>query len=154
MIQTDAPINPGNSGGALADRQSRVIGMNPAIRTDGTVAGNVGVGFAIPSDTARLIADRIVSGESLDSGYLGINGQDPALGEPGALVTTVVVGDPAEAAGIQVGDLIVGFNEEIIDSMSELAAEVRLQRPGALIDLRIIRDGAEVSVTVTLGSLG
>ena len=154
MIQTDAPINPGNSGGALADRQGRVVGMNSSIRTDGTVAANVGVGFAIPSDTAKLIADRIVAGESLDSGYLGINGQDPALGEPGALVTTVVAGDPAEQAGIQVGDLIVGFNDEAITSMSELAAEVRLQPPGALVDLSIIRAGATVTVTVTLGSLG
>lgn len=153
MIQTDAPINPGNSGGALADRQGRVIGMNSSIRTDGTVAANVGVGFAIPSETARLIADRIVSGDSLESGYLGINGQDPTLGRPGALVTTVLAGDPAEVAGILVGDLIIGFNEETIDSMSELAAEVRLQRPGAAIDLRIVRDGAEINVSVVLGSL-
>jgi putative serine protease PepD len=154
MIQTDAPINPGNSGGALADRQGRVVGMNTSIRTDGTVAANVGVGFAIPSETAQLIADRIVSGESLDSGYLGINGQDPALGDPGALVTTVIVGDPAEAAGLLVGDLIVGFNDEVIDSMSELAAEVRLQQPGDVVSLTVVRDGAELVVAVTLGGLG
>jgi putative serine protease PepD len=154
MIQTDAPINPGNSGGALADRQGRVIGMNTSIRTDGTVAANVGVGFAIPSDTAQLIADRIVAGENLEAGYLGINGQDPALGAPGALVTTVVVGDPADVAGLVVGDLIVGFNGEMIRSMSELAAEVRLQRPGAVVEIDVIRDGTDVAVSVTLGSLG
>ena len=77
-----------------------------------------------------------------------------AVGEPGALVTTVVAGDPAEVAGIQVGDLIVGFNGEVIDSMSELAAEVRLMRPGAVVEIDIIRDGLEVAVSVTLGSLG
>ena len=78
MIQTDAPINPGNSGGALADRQGRVVGMNTSIRTDGIVSGNLGVGFAIPSDTILLVADRIVNGESLDVGFLGVSGQNPA----------------------------------------------------------------------------
>ena len=125
MIQTDAPINPGNSGGALADRQGRVIGMNTAIRTDGS-GGNIGVGFAIPADTAKLIADRIIAGDSLEQGYLGIEGATPQLGEPGVIVTRVIPDTGAAVAGVQVDDLIVGFNGADIRSMQDLAAAVRL----------------------------
>jgi S1-C subfamily serine protease len=152
MIQTDAPINPGNSGGALADRQGRVIGMNTAIRTDGS-GGNVGVGFAIPADTAKLIADRIIAGESLEQGFLGISGASPVLGTPGAQVVEVTAGSGAAAAGIVPGDLITKFNGRSVKSMSELAAEVRLQKPDATIQLEVQRDGQILTVDVTLGQL-
>ena len=157
MIQTDAPINPGNSGGALADREGRVIGMNTAIRTDGS-GGNVGVGFAIPADTAKLIADRIIAGDSLDQGYLGIEGQTPVIGLPGAFVTNVLPGTAAESGGLLVDDLIVGFGGFEIRSMQDLAAAVRLQPPGAEVQVDIIRGadvdgnvGEPITVTVTLG---
>ena len=153
MIQTDAPINPGNSGGALADIEGRVIGMNTAIQTDGS-NGNVGVGFAIPSDTAKLIADRIVLGESLESGYLGVTGQDAAIGQPGALIVSVISGDPADQGGLEVGDLIVGAAGDDVTSMSDLAAQVRLQSPGEVLRLDVLRDGETISVDVTLGVLG
>ena len=152
MIQTDAPINPGNSGGALADRQGRVIGMNTAIRTDGS-GGNIGVGFAIPADTAKLIADRIIAGESLEQGYLGVEGATPQLGDPGVIVTNVLPGTGAAAAGVQVDDLIVGFNGAEIRSMQDLAAAVRLQAPNAVVEVVVIRDGGRVTLTVTLGTL-
>ena len=154
MIQTDAPINPGNSGGALADRQGRVVGVNTSIRTDGTTQGNLGVGFAIPSDTALLVAGRIVNGESLENGFLGINGTDPTVGQPGALVTSVVDDTPAQLGGLQSGDLIVGFNGEDVPGMTELAARVRLSSPGTVVEFEVIRDGESVLVEVTLGSLG
>lgn len=154
MIQTDAPINPGNSGGALADRQGRVVGVNTSIRTDGTTQGNLGVGFAIPSDTALLVAGRIVDGESLESGFLGISGTDPTTGRPGALVTEVVAGGPAAAGGLLSGDLIVGINGEPVPGMTELAAKVRLSSPGTRIDVEVIRDGEPQQLTVTLGTLG
>ena len=128
MIQTDAPINPGNSGGALADRFGRVIGINTLIRTAGS-AGNIGVGFAIPSDTIVLIARRIVNGESLDVGFLGIQGETPTDGSPGALVTSVVDGYPADDSGIKAGDLIIAVNGKEISSMADLAAEIKLFRP-------------------------
>lgn len=154
MIQTDAPINPGNSGGALADRQGRIVGINTSIRTDGTVQGNLGVGFAIPSDTALLVAGRIVNGESLDSGFLGISGSDPSTGRPGALVTQVVDGGPAQAGGLQSGDLIIGLNGEPVPGMTELAAKVRLSSPGTVIDVEVVRDGEIQNLQVTLGTLG
>ncbi|MGI9621820.1 MAG: S1C family serine protease [Acidimicrobiales bacterium] len=154
MLQTDAPINPGNSGGALADRQGRVVGVNTSIRTDGTTQGNLGVGFAIPSDTAILVAGRIVNGESLESGFLGVSGQDPLTGSPGALITEVVVGGPAEAAGLSSGDLIVSVDGEPVDGMTELAAKVRLATPGTVVTVQVLRDGAPAVLEVTLGTLG
>lgn len=152
MIQTDAPINPGNSGGALADRQGRVIGMNTSIRTDGS-GGNVGVGFAIPADTAQVIASRIIAGESLDQGFLGITGETPQLGTPGAKVVTVNEGSGAANAGILPDDLITSFNGQPVRSMSDLAAEVRLQQPEATVIVELLRGDERVELSVTLGML-
>ena len=148
MIQTDAPINPGNSGGALADRYGRVIGINTQIRTPS--AGNVGVGFAIPSDTIVLIARRIVNGESLDVGFLGIQGETPTDGSPGALVTSVVDGYPADDSGIKAGDLIIAVNGKEISSMADLAAEIKLFRPGEAVDILLLRDGTRLTVRAIL----
>lgn len=151
MIQTDAPINPGNSGGALADRWGRVIGINTQIRTAGA-GGNIGVGFAIPSDTIVLIARRIVNGESLDVGFLGIQGETPTDGSPGALVTSVVDGSPADDSGIKAGDLIVAVNGKEIFSMEDLAAEIKLFRPGEAVDVLVLRDGIRMTVRAILTS--
>lgn len=153
MIQTDAPINPGNSGGALADRQGRVIGMNSSIRTDGS-GGNIGVGFAIPSDTAFLIANRIVNGQPLDQGFLGISGADPIIGTPGASVREVTPGSGADQAGILPDDLIVGFNGTDIRGMGDLAAAVRLQVPDQVAIIDINRGGEIIQLEVMLGRLG
>lgn len=153
MIQTDAPINPGNSGGALADRQGRVIGMNSSIRTDGS-GGNIGVGFAIPSDTARLIADRIVNDEPLDQGFLGISGAAAIIGTPGASVREVTPGSGADLAGILPDDLIVGFNGTEVRDMGDLAAAVRLQVPDQIALVDILRDGEPIQLEVILGRLG
>ncbi len=152
MIQTDAPINPGNSGGALADRRGRVIGINTQIRTTGTTVGNVGVGFAIPSDTIVLIARRIVSGESLDLGFLGIQGETPTDGSHGALVTSVVDGSPADSSGLKAGDLIDAVNGKHITSMVDLAAEIKLFRPGETVEIELIRDGIRLTVQAILAA--
>ena len=154
MIQTDAPINPGNSGGALADRQGRVVGMNTSIRTDGIVSGNLGVGFAIPSDTILLVADRIVSGESLDVGFLGVSGQNPALGRAGALIVDVVEDSPAWDGGLMPGDLVVSVDGSPILGMSELAAKIRISSPGTEVEIGVIRNGQEAFFKVILGTLG
>ncbi len=154
MIQTDAPINPGNSGGALVDRQGRVVGMNTLIRTDGNVEGNLGVGFAIPTDTIFLVTERIANGLSLENGFLGISGQDPTLGRAGALVIEVVSNSPADRSGLQQGDLIINVDGSSILGMSELAARIRLSSPGTEISLGVLRNGDEISITVVLGSLG
>ncbi len=152
MIQTDAPINPGNSGGALADREGRVIGMNTSIRTDGRTDGNIGVGFALPSETVDLIARRIVSGESPQLGFLGIKGETPTDGSQGASVVDVVAGSPAAKAGLKVGDLIVSAGGETINSMSDLAAQIQLYRPGDSATLVVRRDGNPVTLNVVLGT--
>ena len=154
MIQTDAPINPGNSGGALVDRQGRVVGMNTLIRTDGNVEGNLGVGFAIPTDTIFLVTERIANGLSLENGFLGISGQDPTLGRAGALVIEVVPNSPADQSGLEPGDLIINVDGSPILGMSELAARVRLTSPETEISLGVLRNGNEISIAVVLGSLG
>ncbi len=152
MIQTDAPINPGNSGGALADREGRVIGMNTQIRTAGDSNGNVGIGFAVPSDTVVLIAQRIVDGESLELAVLGVSGATPTDGTVGALIQSVVNGAPADRGGLQAGDLIVSLDGEVISSMAELSAEVKLFRPGDQVDVEVIRDGERLVTVVVLGA--
>ena len=152
FIQTDAPINLGNSGGALADRQGRVIGMNTQIRTSSNSDGNIGVGFAVPSDTIVLIAQRIVDGESLDLGFLGISGESLFDGTVGALVVSVVDGAPAAIGGIEVGDIIISLDGAVVDSMAELAADIKLFRPDDVVELEILRDGERLVTQVVLGS--
>jgi len=148
VIQTDAPINPGNSGGALADRSGRVIGINDSIRSES--GGNEGVGFAIPIDTAASSASRIVKGEKIQSGYLGVSLSTPTLGRGGALIDQVLPGSPAEKAGIQVGDLVIEFNGKAIQSSDDLAAQVRLAAPGQKVGVKLVRGGKEQTVTAAL----
>jgi len=152
MIQTDAPINPGNSGGALANRDGHVIGMNTSIRTDGVSTANAGVGFAVPSDTIILIAERIVNGESLELGFLGINGSTPTDGTVGALVTSVVEDSPASEAGLEIGDVILSVDGSVVATMEELAADFKFFRPGEQVVIDVLRDGERISLPVTVGS--
>ena len=152
MIQTDAAINQGNSGGALADWQGRVIGMNTLIQT--TSGGNVGLGFAVPSDTVQLIANRIVNGESLELGYLGISGRPAGGGDLGVVVIEVVTGSPAEEAGLRVGDVIVSIDAEPMYDIRELSAAVKLRRPGETVELTVARDGDIYIATAVLDALG
>lgn len=148
VLQTDAPINPGNSGGALADREGRVIGINDSIRSES--GGNEGVGFAIPIDIAAASAARIVQGKSSATGYLGVSGTDPTLGRAGALVNEVVNGGPADKAGLQVGDLVTSVNGHAVQSMDDLAAQIRILEPGQKVQLGIVRDGKQQTITATL----
>ncbi len=150
MIQTDAPINPGNSGGALADREGRVVGMNTSIRTDGS-SDNAGVGFAVPSDTIVLIAQRIVDGESLELGFLGIEGASLTDGTLGALISRVVEGSPADVGGLEVGDLIVGLDDSVVATMEELSADFKFFRPGEDVEIEVLRDGNRLTLPITVG---
>ena len=152
MIQTDAAINQGNSGGALADWQGRVIGMNTLIQT--TSGGNIGLGFAVPSDTVELIANRIVNGESLELGYLGISGRAAGGGDVGVVVSEVVPGSPAEEAGLMVGDVIVSIDTEPMYDILELSGAVKLRRPGETVELTVTRDGDIYIATAVLAALG
>jgi len=152
MIQTDAAINRGNSGGALADWQGRVIGMNTMIQT--TSGGNIGLGFAVPSDTVELIATRIVNGESLELGYLGISGQAAGDGDVGVVVVEVVPGSPAETAGLMAGDVIVSIDSEPMYDIRELSAAVKLRLPGEAVELIVRRGGDIYIVTAVLDAVG
>jgi putative serine protease PepD len=149
MIQTDAAINPGNSGGALADRQGRVIGINDIIFSRS--GGNEGVGFAIPVTRAMQVAERLVSGEAIESGFLGVSGQDTLEGRGGALIESVESGSAAEAAGIEAGDLVVAVDGSTIEGIEDLAGQVRSRHAGDTVEVTVVRDGEEQTVTVTLG---
>ncbi len=149
MIQTDAAINPGNSGGALADRQGRVIGINDIIFSRS--GGNEGVGFAIPVTRAMQVAERLVSGEAIESGFLGVSGQDTLEGRGGALIESVEPGSAAEAAGIEAGDLVVAIDGSAIEGIEDLAGQVRTRHAGDTVEVTVVRDGEEQTVTVTLG---
>jgi len=149
MVQTDAPINPGNSGGALVDRRGQVIGMNTAIRTEtGTFSG---VGFAIPSDTITLIAERIVNGETLDIAFLGVTMDDAQGDVVGALIVNVEADSPASAAGLQAGDIVIRLDDIAVTDRGDLAANVRLKNPGDRIEMEFVRDGRSFVVEVALG---
>ena len=153
MIQTDAPINPGNSGGPLADREGRVIGMNTAIQSTGLTAGNIGVGFAIPSDTVVLVARRLILGEPIGTAWLGIRGESTIDGRPGALIVEVVEGSPAELAGLLVGDRVFRSDGRIIRDMAALRADIQIRLPGSRVELEYERDGGVGLALVQLGDL-
>jgi S1-C subfamily serine protease len=150
VVQTDAAINPGNSGGPLADREGRVIGINDFIVSPS--GGNDGVGFAIPITTAKDVADRLVAGETIGTGFLGVVGTSPQSGAAGALITEVQPGSGADQGGVQVGDLIVSMNGRQVRSMEDLAADIQATAPGTQITLGVQRNGQTMTLTVVLGS--
>lgn len=149
-IQTDAPINPGNSGGPLANRQGEIIGIASYIQSQ--TGGNIGLGFAIPIDIAGRVADALVAGEPVEFGYLGIEGGNAAGGEAGALIAAVVPGSPAQDAGMETGDLVVGVNGDAVTSFGDLGVIIRRHDPGDELELTISRNGEERQLTATLGS--
>jgi putative serine protease PepD len=149
MIQTDAPINPGNSGGALADRSGRVIGVNDSIASES--GGNVGVGFAVPIETAKAVADRLVEGLPITNGYLGVSAADATGDRSGAQVVEVEAGSPGGEAGIEPGDVITSLDDQSIDSAADLVAAVRSREPGTEVTVGVDRQGDEVEVALTLG---
>lgn len=150
MIQTDAAINRGNSGGALVDWRGRVIGMNTLIQT--TTGGSIGLGFAVPSDTVELIALRIVRGESLELGYLGISSAPGDSDVVGVTIETVSPGSAAEAAGLLAGDEILAIDDEPMRDIAELSAAVKLRRPGDEVKLTVKRGDEVLVFEVRLGS--
>jgi S1-C subfamily serine protease len=150
MVQTDAAINPGNSGGPLVDREGRVLGINVSIFTDS--GANDGVGFAVPSDIALTYAAGIVSGEPIETGFLGVQGDNvDAEGQAGALITDVVADTAAEEAGMQVDDVIIGLDGVPIFSWIDLVAQVRSHQPGDTVEVLVLRDGQEMTLDVSLG---
>jgi putative serine protease PepD len=149
VIQTDAPINPGNSGGVLADREGRVIGINSAIRSDGS-NGNIGIGFAVPIDVAAKVAESIVQNKPVRAVYLGVRPTDPASGRAGAAILEVTPGSPADKAGVEVGDLVVEIDGQAVTGYADLVSRIRDHQAGDRVTLKLVRDGRERTVTATL----
>ncbi len=154
-IQTDAAINPGNSGGALVDDHGAVIGINSAIASlgqsaDGSQSGNIGVGFAIPVDEVKSVADQLIKGQTPKHALLGVDISDDPNG--GALVTGVQSGSAAAKAGLAVGDVITQVDQADISDGSTLSEVIRAHNPGDKVTVRYTRGGTQHSATVTLGS--
>jgi len=152
MLQTDAPINPGNSGGALADRAGQIIGINTLIYSQS--GENNGIGFAIPIQTALDAAERIVNGETLERGFLGVSTQSPTDGSIGAVVASVEPGAAAEDAGLERGDVIVSVDGDALRDSTELAGRIQSHQPGDILTLEIDRDGDTSTIEVMLDRLG
>ncbi|MCH8248106.1 MAG: Do family serine endopeptidase [Proteobacteria bacterium] len=158
FIQTDASINPGNSGGALVNMQGELIGINSAIISRS--GGNVGIGFAVPTEIASSIMKQILDFGEIRRGLLGVNIQTidadaaQALGndtEHGALITRIQSKSAAENAGLQVGDIIVEVNEKKVDSAAQLRNRIGLLRSGAQIQITYIRNNEILSTRAELG---
>ncbi|HEY0598911.1 MAG TPA: trypsin-like peptidase domain-containing protein [Brevundimonas sp.] len=161
-LQIDAAINRGNSGGPTFDIYGRVIGVNTAIFSDSATGGSVGIGFAIPASIAKPITERLMRGESIARGYVGVGISDlsreatAAFGlEPGtkvAFIGEVTPGGPAEAAGLQVGDVVTRLNGQPIRGRTDLTRRIAQARPGETVRLEIIRDGRRQTVSIRAGA--
>ncbi|WFE46636.1 trypsin-like peptidase domain-containing protein [Verrucosispora sp. WMMD1129] len=149
LLQTDAPINPGNSGGALVNTRGEVIGINTAIATAGQGStGNIGVGFAIPSNKAKDVAEKLQRGEKVSHPSLGVSVN--AAPDGGALIGAVNPGSAAERAGLQQGDVITRFGDKVINDSNDLVAAVQAGKVGDQVEVTYQRNGAEATATVTL----
>jgi S1-C subfamily serine protease len=155
-IQTDAAINPGNSGGPLVDATGAVVGVNTAIRSLGQTqgqGGSIGLGFAIPIDTARVIADELIRTGAVKHAEIGLNARSVSDSTTdGAQVQNVRAGGPAAAAGIAEGDVVVKVGDRTIGGADELLVAVRERNPGDVVPIGLVRDGRPLTVQVTLAS--
>ena len=161
FIQTDAPINPGNSGGALINDRGELVGINTAILSHGS-GGNEGIGFAIPVNLARQVMSQILDHGKVTRGYLGVVVQPitpsmaKALGQSearGALVGDVSPKGPAQAGGVERGDIILELNGKSVNDSNELRNTVSMMQPGETVKLKISRNGGIRDLSVKLGEL-
>jgi serine protease Do len=164
FIQTDAAINPGNSGGALINAKGELIGVNTAILSGGSSfggeGGNIGIGFAVPSNMAKQVADQLMKSGKVSRGYMGATlGPIPPDAAPllglkdakGAYIAEVAPGKPAAKAGLKQGDIVTAIDGKKVDNYDELTADVISHAPGSTVTLDVIRDGKPTSVNITLG---
>ena len=160
FIQTDASINPGNSGGALINVRGELIGVNTAILSPS--GGNLGIGFAVPSNMVRTVMDQIITTGKVTRGYLGVTIQDinsdlaKAMKLPnthGALIGDVDPNGPAAKSGLQSGDIVAEINGKPITDSRELRLIVSAMKPGSQIGMRVLHNGEPHNVTLTLGEM-
>lgn len=156
-IQTDAAINPGNSGGPLLDMTGKVIGVNSAIArvpgTSGATGGSIGLGFAIPSDQARRTADQLIATGKATHPVIGVNLSRTFVGDGAQVLDApdaVTSGGPAAKAGVQAGDVIVGFEGKRIRTPDQLIVSIRARAVGDTVSLKVERDGKELELQMTL----
>jgi len=163
VIQTDASINPGNSGGALLNAKGELVGINVAIASasassaTGAQAGSIGVGFSIPSNLVKRVADDIKNSGSTTHGLLGASvddaTSDTTASHTGALIKSLTSGGAAESSGLRAGDVVTEFDGNPVTGATDLTAQVRTLAGGATASLTYIRDGSTKTTTVTLGTL-
>ncbi|RZS91811.1 putative serine protease PepD [Motilibacter rhizosphaerae] len=154
-IQTDAAVNPGNSGGALVDAAGRVVGINSAIASLSSgsgQSGSIGVGFAIPIDTAKVIAAELAKGQTVQHPVLGVTITDATGGSAGAQIGTVVSGGGADKAGLKAGDVITAVDGSAVRDAEGLQAAISGHQPGQSVSVTYTRGGSSSTTTVTLGS--
>ena len=152
-VQTDAAINPGNSGGALVDLEGRVVGVNSAIATAGGGSGNIGVGFAIPSNDAVAVAEQLVADGTADHPLLGVDiGRGTGAAPAGAVLTGVTPGGAAAAAGLRAGDVVTAVADRAVVDADSLVVAVRDHAPGDTVEVTYTRDGRSRTADATLGS--
>lgn len=152
-IQTDAAINPGNSGGALVNSSGQVIGINTAIATGGSGSeGNIGIGFAIPINTAKQVSDQLIKGGKATHAFLGVTLSDATGNQQGALIASVQSGTPAAKAGLKEGDIVTQVDGKAVDGADTLSAAIRGHQPGDSVPLTYVRNGQKHTVTVSLSS--
>ncbi len=159
FIQTDAAINPGNSGGALVDMQGRLVGINSAIFSSSSSGGSIGIGFAIPANMAVLVAQAAESGGQVVHAWFGAHLQELdadlaknlKLDVPrGALVTDLAPGGPAEAAGIQPGDVIIDVDGQTVDDPKAFDFRLAIKKVGGTADLTVMRNGKKLQIRLAL----
>jgi putative serine protease PepD len=152
-IQTDAALNPGNSGGPLLDADGHVVGVNSQIASsgsgDGGEAGNVGIGFAIPSNTVKAVVEQLKATGKVQHAYLGVQTEDTS--GSGATVAALTAGGPAAQGGLQVGDVITSLGGKTIDDAAALSALVDEHKPGDSVEVKVNRNGSTKTLTIKLG---
>jgi serine protease DegQ len=157
FIQTDAAINPGNSGGALVDTEGRLLGINTAIYSRS--GGSLGIGFAIPTSTARNVMEQILKNGSVVRGYIGVEPQDvtPELAQAfklprkdGAIIAGVMRGGPAERAGVRTGDILIDVDGRPIPNTATMLNVIAQLQPGATGRFTFVREGREVTLPITV----
>jgi putative serine protease PepD len=159
-IQTDAAVNPGNSGGALVDGTGRVIGIPSSIASlgqaqSGAQSGSIGLGFSIPINEAKSIADQLLEDGTAEHPFLGVTLKDGTVKQGSAERSAAVVGDvtsgsPADEAGLKSGDAIIAVDGEAVNSSESLVAQIRERTVGSKVELTIVRDGKQQTVDATL----
>jgi len=160
-IQISAAINPGNSGGALVNASGQLIGITSAIASLGSSdssssqSGNIGIGFAIPVNEAKSIANQLITSGTATHPYLGVSSKDGVVADgsakrAAAVLTNVVAGTPADKAGLKAGDAVIAVDGNSIDGSLSLVAQVRERTVGDTVALKVIRGGQSKDVNVTL----